>query len=263
MVRISDARMSGTAYGTVVLHTAPEAAAGGPLALVQNGDIDRARRRQARSSTCTCPTSELARAQDARGSRCRRTPTAAGSSSTATRCCRRTRASTSTSSSASPASKVGQGQPLTVRAAGQAFSLGARGRRKCRRSDGRRRLPTASVAGRRSACYRAMTLSWRALGPAVVAARPDPGGAMALVQHLHSRRCCAVAVRAWRAFPWRRRGRSGAGAALGRQPVGCDVESGGARWLGTGANAGASRLGHDLRRARPAAHGVSLGDARS
>jgi dihydroxy-acid dehydratase len=39
MVRISDARMSGTAYGTVVLHTAPEAAAGGPLALVRNGDI--------------------------------------------------------------------------------------------------------------------------------------------------------------------------------------------------------------------------------
>jgi len=38
MVRISDARMSGTAYGTVVLHTAPEAAAGGPLALVANGD---------------------------------------------------------------------------------------------------------------------------------------------------------------------------------------------------------------------------------
>jgi len=39
MVRISDARMSGTAYGTVVLHTAPEAAAGGTLALVQNGDM--------------------------------------------------------------------------------------------------------------------------------------------------------------------------------------------------------------------------------
>jgi dihydroxy-acid dehydratase len=39
MVRISDARMSGTAYGTVVLHVAPEAAAGGPLALVENGDI--------------------------------------------------------------------------------------------------------------------------------------------------------------------------------------------------------------------------------
>ncbi len=38
MVRISDARMSGTAYGTVVLHAAPEAAAGGPLALVQDGD---------------------------------------------------------------------------------------------------------------------------------------------------------------------------------------------------------------------------------
>ena len=39
MVRICDGRMSGTAYGTVVLHVAPEAAAGGPLAAVQNGDI--------------------------------------------------------------------------------------------------------------------------------------------------------------------------------------------------------------------------------
>ena len=39
MVRLSDARMSGTAYGTVILHTAPEAAAGGPLAVVRNGDM--------------------------------------------------------------------------------------------------------------------------------------------------------------------------------------------------------------------------------
>jgi dihydroxy-acid dehydratase len=39
MVRISDARMSGTAYGTVVLHVAPESAAGGPLALVRTGDM--------------------------------------------------------------------------------------------------------------------------------------------------------------------------------------------------------------------------------
>ncbi len=48
MVRISDARMSGTAYGTVVLHASPEAAAGGVLALVQNGDeieLDVAKRR--------------------------------------------------------------------------------------------------------------------------------------------------------------------------------------------------------------------------
>ena len=48
MVRISDARMSGTAYGTVVLHMSPEAAAGGTLALVQNGDeieLDVAKRR--------------------------------------------------------------------------------------------------------------------------------------------------------------------------------------------------------------------------
>jgi len=39
MVRISDARMSGTAYGTVILHVSPEAAVGGPLALVRDGDI--------------------------------------------------------------------------------------------------------------------------------------------------------------------------------------------------------------------------------
>jgi dihydroxy-acid dehydratase len=38
MVRVSDARMSGTAYGTVVLHVAPEAADGGNLALVHDGD---------------------------------------------------------------------------------------------------------------------------------------------------------------------------------------------------------------------------------
>jgi dihydroxy-acid dehydratase len=41
MVRISDARMSGTAFGTIVLHITPEAAVGGPLALVRNGDLIR------------------------------------------------------------------------------------------------------------------------------------------------------------------------------------------------------------------------------
>ena len=39
MIRISDARMSGTAYGTVILHTSPEAAVGGPLAVVRTGDM--------------------------------------------------------------------------------------------------------------------------------------------------------------------------------------------------------------------------------
>lgn len=39
MVRISDGRMSGTGFGTVVLHVSPESAIGGPLALVQNGDL--------------------------------------------------------------------------------------------------------------------------------------------------------------------------------------------------------------------------------
>jgi dihydroxy-acid dehydratase len=41
MVRVSDARMSGTAFGTVVLHVAPESAVGGPLALVRDGDAVR------------------------------------------------------------------------------------------------------------------------------------------------------------------------------------------------------------------------------
>jgi dihydroxy-acid dehydratase len=38
MIRISDARMSGTAFGTIVLHVTPDAASGGPLGLVKNGD---------------------------------------------------------------------------------------------------------------------------------------------------------------------------------------------------------------------------------
>ena len=41
LLRISDARMSGTSYGAVVLHVAPESAVGGPLALVQDGDLIR------------------------------------------------------------------------------------------------------------------------------------------------------------------------------------------------------------------------------
>jgi dihydroxy-acid dehydratase len=41
LVRISDARMSGTSYGAVVLHVAPESAIGGPLALVEDGDLIR------------------------------------------------------------------------------------------------------------------------------------------------------------------------------------------------------------------------------
>ncbi len=59
MVRICDGRMSGTAYGTVVLHVSPEAAAGGPLALIRSGDpviLDVAQRRL----DVDIPASELA-----------------------------------------------------------------------------------------------------------------------------------------------------------------------------------------------------------
>jgi dihydroxy-acid dehydratase len=59
MVRISDARMSGTAYGTIVLHVSPEAAAGGPLALVRNGDRIRLSVK-GRSIELAVPAAELA-----------------------------------------------------------------------------------------------------------------------------------------------------------------------------------------------------------
>jgi dihydroxy-acid dehydratase len=64
MVRISDARMSGTAFGTIVLHITPESAVGGPLALVKNGDmirLDVARR----SIDLLVDDAELARRRDA------------------------------------------------------------------------------------------------------------------------------------------------------------------------------------------------------
>ena len=51
MVRISDARMSGTSYGACVLHVAPESYVGGPLALVRDGDIDPTRRGGAHALT--------------------------------------------------------------------------------------------------------------------------------------------------------------------------------------------------------------------
>ena len=54
MVRISDARMSGTSYGTCVLHVAPESHVGGPLALVRTGDLDHAGRRRPRADP-GCP----------------------------------------------------------------------------------------------------------------------------------------------------------------------------------------------------------------
>ena len=106
MVRICDGRMSGTAYGTVVLHVAPEAAAGGPLGLVRTGDsivLDVAGRRL---------DVDVARrgAGGARPRRRRRWPAsprrpAAGSGSTSTTSCRPTPAPTSTSWSAPAATR--------------------------------------------------------------------------------------------------------------------------------------------------------------
>jgi dihydroxy-acid dehydratase len=65
MVRVCDGRMSGTAYGTVVLHVAPEAAAGGPLALVRTGDLITLDV-EARRIDVDVPAAELARREPSR-----------------------------------------------------------------------------------------------------------------------------------------------------------------------------------------------------
>ena len=97
MVRICDGRMSGTAYGTVVLHVAPEAAAGGPLAPRPNRRLDRARRRDPALDSMF-PDDELASPERSRpllaASPGRRV---AGRGSTSSTCCRPTPAPTWTS----------------------------------------------------------------------------------------------------------------------------------------------------------------------
>ena len=97
MVRISDSRMSGTSYGTVVLHVSPEAAAGGPLALVQNGDpieLDVERRRL---ELLIEPAELERRRQVLAAPRLAASPRLSAASTSIT-CCRRTRGPTSTSS---------------------------------------------------------------------------------------------------------------------------------------------------------------------
>ena len=115
IVRICDGRMSGTAYGTVVLHVAPEAAAGGPLALVRTGDwitLDvpardaHPRRPRRRARAPAAPP----------GPRRRRPPPAAGPGSTPSTSSRPTPAATSISSPAraAPRSAATRTEPGTI-----------------------------------------------------------------------------------------------------------------------------------------------------
>ena len=96
LLRISDARMSGTSYGAVVLHVAPESAVGGPLALVRDGDLIRldVARAQTRPRRSTRRSSR--NASGALGSRHRATTSGATGGCMPTASCRRTRAATST-----------------------------------------------------------------------------------------------------------------------------------------------------------------------
>ena len=101
MVRISDARMSGTAFGTIVLHITPESAVGGPLALVQERRHDPARCRQAqhRSAGRRCRTGKAPRGAGA-GRRRRNGPSAATRICSTRPSCRPTKAATSISCAA-------------------------------------------------------------------------------------------------------------------------------------------------------------------
>ena len=74
MVRVSDARMSGTAFGTIVLHVTPDAASGGPLALVRNGDRIRLSVKERRIDLLV-DDAELQAPRGRRASRRRRSPT--------------------------------------------------------------------------------------------------------------------------------------------------------------------------------------------
>ena len=96
MVRISDARMSGTAFGTIVLHVSPEAAAGGPLALVRNGDRIRLSVAE-RKLDLLVDDAELAQARAPRTGRRNRIRHAATRGSTCKACCRPSTAATSIS----------------------------------------------------------------------------------------------------------------------------------------------------------------------
>ena len=89
MVRISDCRMSGTAFGTIVLHVTPEAAAGGPLALIETGDRIRLSVRERRIDLLVSD-HELARRRAAWRAAAR-SRHAAGTGSWPSRCCRPTR----------------------------------------------------------------------------------------------------------------------------------------------------------------------------
>ena len=115
MVRISDARMSGTAYGTIILHVSPEAAVAGPLAFVRNGDRIRSVAERRWTSWTMRRWADVARASFHR--RARRSAGTRGS--TWARCCRRRTAATSTSSER-PRLRLGQ-QRLDERARGRAL----------------------------------------------------------------------------------------------------------------------------------------------
>ena len=95
MLRISDARMSGTAFGTIVLHVSPEAAAGGPLDLVRNGDRIRISVQERRLDLLV-DEAELARARGWPTAR-PGSASAAGSACSSATCCRPSRAATSIS----------------------------------------------------------------------------------------------------------------------------------------------------------------------
>ena len=156
MVRICDGRMCGTAYGTVVLHVAPEAAAGGPLALVRTGDwitLDV----PARTLTLEVSDEELTAAGRG-GSRPRPTPAGAGPACTPSTCCRPTQAPTWTSSSAPAAMRCHATRTRSNRREPPGVSYGHEGTRR-RRVLARAAILLAALAVRSACCSRAVAVT--------------------------------------------------------------------------------------------------------
>ena len=113
MVRISDARMSGTAFGTIVLHITPESAVGGPLALVKTGDMIRLDVAK-RSIDLLVDATELEKRRAALEAAERRNgPNAATRICSTKRFCRPTKAATSIS--CAPKGKIRRSAPPSAR----------------------------------------------------------------------------------------------------------------------------------------------------
>ena len=150
MVRISDARMSGTAFGTIVLHITPESAVGGPLALVRNGDMIRLDV-AARSIDLLVDAAELEKRRLALAPAV--TPDWAGAAMricSTRRSCRPTKAATSISCAGRGSDRAGRGAAFSCRSAGRDRAITTGSDAPLRSHSARRRVRRCTASGHES-----------------------------------------------------------------------------------------------------------------